>query len=332
MSARYKAYLELLVVSIIWGAAGPVIKFTLHDFPPLVFLTYRFAISSIIAFTYFSFTKEKVSINPKTILPMLLYSLLAVTFGLGLLFFGFDKTSSLSGSLISAMAPLALVIASAEFLKERVTHAERLGIGLAFVGTIITVVGPLFMKDGALAFGAFEGNMLIALSLVVDTIAAILVKVIMRQKVSPVLLTHVSFMIGFATIAPIAIASSSLAGIAGYIIHAPLAAHLGVWYMAILSGSLAYTLRNRAVKSIEVSETAVFSYLYPLWAAPLAVWWLGEKITPPFVIGAAVIATGVVIAEHKRRAKHALSHKRRYATMQLLWHKQRNGSRRSIRR
>ncbi len=303
MSARYKAYLELLIVSVIWGAAGPVIKFTLHDFPPLVFLTYRFALSSIIAFVYFGLTKEKVQVNPKTIIPILLYSLLAVTFGLGLLFFGFDKTTSLSGSLISAMAPLALVIASTEFLKERVTHIERLGIGLAFLGTIITVIGPLFMKDGALSFGAFEGNMLIVASLVVDTIAAILVKVIMRQKISPALLTHLSFMIGLVTIAPIAIASSTLGGIAGFIIRAPLSAHLGVWYMALLSGSLAYTLRNRAVKSIEVSETAVFSYLYPLWAAPLAVWWLGEKITLPFVIGAAVIATGVVIAEHKRRQK-----------------------------
>lgn len=301
MSARYKAYLELLIVSIIWGAAGPVIKFTLHDFPPLVFLTYRFALSSIIAFVYFSRTKEKVSVNPKTILPIIIYSLLAVTFGLGLLFFGFDKTSSLSGSLISAMAPLALVIASAEFLKERVTHTERLGIGLAFTGTIITVIGPLFIKDGVLSFGAFEGNMLIVASLVLDTIAAILVKVIMRKGISPALLTHLSFMIGFATIAPISIASSTIGGIVGYIVRAPLSAHLGVWYMAILSGSLAYTLRNRAVKSIEVSETAVFSYLYPLWAAPLAVWWLGERITTPFVIGAAVIAAGVVIAEHKKR-------------------------------
>lgn len=310
MSARYKAYLELLIVSIIWGAAGPVIKFTLHDFPPLVFLTYRFALSSIIACVYFSRIKEKVSINPKTIFPMLLYSLLAVTFGLGLLFFGFDKTSSLSGSLISAMAPLALVIASAEFLKERVTHAERLGIGLAFAGTIITVVGPLFIKDGALSFGAFEGNMLIVASLIVDTIAAILVKVIMRRGISPAFLTHVSFMIGLMTIAPIAIASSTLGGIAGYIFRAPLSAHLGVWYMAILSGTLAYTLRNRAVKSIEVSETAVFSYLYPLWAAPLSLWWLGETITQQFFIGAGLIAIGVLIAEYKR-SKRIGRHQRR---------------------
>ncbi len=299
---RLSAYLELLIVSLIWGAAGPVIKFTLHDFPPLIFLTYRFALSSAVALVFFSITKEKIPTNPKVIVPIIVYSLLAVTLGLGLLFFGFDKTTALTGSLISAMAPLAVIIASAEFLKERVTRTERLGIGLAFAGTIITVVGGL-IGDGSLAFGAFEGNMLIIASLIVDTIATILVKVIVRQKVTPALLTHISFVIGFGTIAPLTLATSTLANVWNVIVHAPLSAHLGVWYMALLSGSLAYLLRNRAVKSIEVSETSVFSYLYPLWAAPLAVWWLGEKITTPFVLGAAVIATGVVIAEHKRRQR-----------------------------
>ncbi|PJA42810.1 EamA family transporter, partial [Candidatus Woesebacteria bacterium CG_4_9_14_3_um_filter_39_10] len=39
---RLKAYILLLIVAVIWGIAGPVIKFTLGGFPPLLFLTYRF--------------------------------------------------------------------------------------------------------------------------------------------------------------------------------------------------------------------------------------------------------------------------------------------------
>lgn len=310
MNPRARAYLELLIVSIIWGAAGPVIKFTLHDFPPLIFLTYRFALSSIIAFIFFSLTKEKISSNPKVTVPIIIYSLLAVPFGLGLLFFGFDKTTSLTGSLISAMAPLAVIIASAEFLKEHVTPIERLGIGLAFAGTAFTVVGPL-IADGSLAFGAFEGNMLIVGSLLVDTVATILVKVVVRQNVSPSLLAHISFIIGLFTIGPLTIATSSLTAVWNTIVHAPLSAHLGVWYMALLSGSLAYTLRNRAVKTIEVSETVVFSYLYPLWAAPLSLIWLKESVTSSFLVGAAIVALGVIIAEHKKRRRIRKRRKRR---------------------
>jgi drug/metabolite transporter (DMT)-like permease len=69
--------------------------------------------------------------------------------------------------------------------------------------------------------------------------------------------------------------------------------------MAILSGSIAYTLWARAQRTIEIGEAAVFSYLYPIFAAPLAVFWLKEKITMPFVIGATVIAVGVFIAEYR---------------------------------
>ncbi len=79
--------------------------------------------------------------------------------------------------------------------------------------------------------------------------------------------------------------------------------HLGVWYMALLSGTLAYTLQNRAMQTIEVGEASIFGYLMPIWAAPLAFWWLGEKITIPFIIGACVIAIGVVIAESKKNRR-----------------------------
>ena len=52
-TARVKAYLMLLAVAVIWGIASPVIKYTLHGFHADIFLTYRFAISTIIAIFIF---------------------------------------------------------------------------------------------------------------------------------------------------------------------------------------------------------------------------------------------------------------------------------------
>ena len=93
MTPRRTAYLMMLLVSIIWGVAGPVIKYTLDYFPPLVFLSYRFAISTIIALLYFTWTKERVPTSPKKFGGILLYSLLAVPVGLGFIFFGLDRKS-----------------------------------------------------------------------------------------------------------------------------------------------------------------------------------------------------------------------------------------------
>ncbi|OGG23719.1 hypothetical protein A3A79_00740 [Candidatus Gottesmanbacteria bacterium RIFCSPLOWO2_01_FULL_43_11b] len=294
----------MFIVSIIWGVAAPVIKFTLHDFPPLIFLSYRFAISSIIALIVFSVTKERFSKKGKAVEGMIGYSLLAVPVALGLLFFGFDKTTSLTGNVLTAMTPMATVIAGVLLLREHVTGIERTGLTLAFAGTLVIIFGPLW-HDGlgtdTSSLGSLEGNLLVIAAIIIDALSALLVKTTLRTGVSASSLTHLSFLIGFLAILPFALVTHGLPQIMSTITSAPITAHLGVWYMAILSGTLAYWLRNQAIKSIEVSEAVVFTYLYPLWAAPLSVYWLGEKITTPFLLGGSIIAVGVIIAEHKKR-------------------------------
>ena len=302
MNHRVTAYVLLLIVSIIWGVAGPVIKFTLSSFPPIIFLTYRFALASTLGGAIWAIRPPKFRLNGNTVPHIILHSVLAVPIGLGLLFFGFDKTSSLSGTVISATGPIMIAIAGMLLLKEHITKPERVGIALALLGTLIITVGPMIGGNGVGVL-SFEGNLLIIISLAADAIATVIAKVSLRDRVPAIALTNISFMIGFLCFLPFLLASYSINEVVTTIVNAPLSAHLGVLYMAFISGTLAYTFQKIAMKSIEVGEVAVFNYLFPIWAAPLALWWLGEKVTLPFVIGAAVIATGVVIAEYKRRQK-----------------------------
>lgn len=302
MNHRYTAYFLLLIVSMIWGIAGPVIKFTLGSFPPIIFLTYRFALASALGATIWAIRPPKFRADGRTIPHIILHSVLAVPLGLGLLFFGFDKTSSLSGSVISAIGPIMVAIAGMVLLKEHITKPERVGVALALIGTLIIIFGPILGTNGHPLI-SFEGNLLIIASLMADAFATVIAKVSLRNRVPAIVLTNISFMIGFLCFLPFLLASYSIQEIITAIARAPFSAHLGVLYMAFISGTLAYTLQKIAMKTIEIGEVVVFNYLFPIWAAPLALWWLGEKITLPFVIGAAVIATGVVIAEHKRRQK-----------------------------
>ena len=301
MSARTKAYLFLIAVSIIWGFAGPIIKFTLQELPPLIFLSYRFTLSTIFALIYFSFHRPKLPTSAKLTGYVCLYSLLAVTFGLGLLFYGFDKTTSLIGTVISALAPLATVVAGTLLLHEHITRKEQIGISLASAGTIIIILSPLINTANWTGITSVEGGGLILASVILDALAAILVKVIIRQGLSPVDLAHYSFIIGWLTLVPLPLFLYPLSQINQTLINIPLSTHLGVWYMALLSGTLAYSLRNLAVKTVEVSEAVLFSYLFPVWAAPLSLFWLGEKVTLSFLIGAVTIATGVFLAERRHR-------------------------------
>ena len=293
----------LLVTSVIWGVAGPVIKFTLQYYPPLIFLTYRFFMSSLIAVPFIARDHRAAHMkSPKKIFNVLLYSVLAVPVTLGLLFYGFEKTTVLSGTLLMTIGPLLTIVLSALFFREHVTRIERAGITLAFFGSIITIVGPVIGGDGV-SVGALEGNLLITAAVMLDTVAALMVKILNREDIPAALTSHASFLIGFLLFLPLTLAQYPPAVILKTIAEAPFVAHAGVLFMAILSGTLAYTLRNRAVKTIELSEAAVYGYLHPLWAAPLALLWLHERVTVPFVAGAMLISGGVILAERKKR-KH----------------------------
>lgn len=284
---RLKAYFLLFIVSVVWAVAGPIIKYTLGGVPPLLFLTYRFGLStliSIICFFLFGFHFPKES---KVRRELILYGFLTSTVSLGLLFFGLKNTTVLDMSLITLISPLLITIAGVYFLKEHVTVREKIGMGIALAGTILTVIEP----------SRFSGNFLIFLYLLTTTWSAVLAKRLLRENVDPLSMSNFSFIIGFLTLLPFAVLKYP----AGIIREIPFPYHLGVIYMAILSGSMAYYLSNKAQKTIEIGEAAVFSYIYPLFSTPLAVVWLGEKITSMFILGGIVIAFGVVIAEIKKR-------------------------------
>lgn len=295
---RTKAYIYLLVASAIWGIAGPIIKFTLGGVEPLLFLVYRFGISSLLAVLVFPKITFRLPKEPKVLLWLFLAGLFSSTIGIGLLFFGLKDTTVLDMTLITLMAPLLAAESGVRFLHERITLREKLGMGIALIGTLFIVIEPLTsgFGDGLKT----SGNALILLYLLSTIVPAILTKKLLRAKVKPLTITNMEFLIGFVTLLPFALYQYGGVEIVGTVKRVAPEFHLGVFYMALLSGSLAYYLYNRAQKSIEVGEAAVFSYLYPLFAAPLAVLWLGEKINSQFIVGAIVIALGVFIAEYKR--------------------------------
>lgn len=295
--ARVKAYIYLLIVTIIWGFAGPIIKYTLGGFDPLTFLTYRFGLSFFVALVTFFIIKVRLPKDKETFLRLIGFGFLTSTVSLGFLFFGLENTTVLDMSLITLATPLLITIAGVMFLNEHVTKKEKIGMAIALLGTLLTVVEPL-IQSGHSAI-RLSGNIFIIGSLIATAWSAVLAKELLRKGVSPLLMSNASFIVGFLSLLPFAVLLRPTIHYSLFTI--PLPYHAGVWYMALLSGSLAYYLGNKAQKTIEIGEASVFSYLYPLFATPLAVFWLGEKITPMFVVGAVIITLGVILAEWKKR-------------------------------
>lgn len=297
--ARLRAYFQLLIVVVIWGIAPSVIKFALGELPPFLFLTYRFFITTIVLLPFYIGSKEKGLSLGK--LPLLiLVSILGSTLNLGLLFYGTNLTTSLDSSLISATSPILVILAGIIFLREHETAREKFGVFITILGTIFIAVQSFF-EVGAAATHSVLGNTIIFLSNVAFAAYLITSKKALRENVPAFTITFWMFFIGFLTSIPLIFTEMKGSEILPALLKISLPAHLSVIYMALFSGALAYSLYQKAQKTIEASEASVFNYLPPIVTAPVATLWLHEKITIPYIIGSIVIAVGVILAEWKKR-------------------------------
>jgi len=330
--SRFLAYLAMLITTAIWGVAGPVIKVTLRDIDPFAFLALRFFVNAIVIspLLYLYLKRQTQSANSSTsqsgnpkqslqppnssglsdgfsledLSRLFLLTLLGTTSTLTLIFLGFDRTTALDATLITAASPLFIVLGGSVVcikgvvcLREKVTRLERIGLAVALIGVGITVLQPL-LEQGLFASGNLIGNLLILASNITWASFTILSKEDFKRY-SPFLITATSFVFGFLTFLPLAFIKNP--NFLATISHLPLSAWGGILYMSLLSSIVAYFTYTWGISKIEASEAAPFAYLQPLFAVPFAYWWLGEKPTPTFLVGAAAIVAGVTIGGYRPR-------------------------------
>lgn len=300
MRARPKAFLILFIVAIIWGLASVVIKATLDGIEPVSFLVYRFGISSLLAlFSYKKiFSLRKKPAQTKGL--VLLYSIISTPVALGLLFAGMTESSVLTLAVFTAMGPIILSVAGHVFFHEHLTHKQKLGAAIAFIGSLISIAPEFFHHQGV---GTLFGSILIFLYILVDASSVLVLKKLLRTGIDGTALTHLSFICGFVCLLPFLFLTNR--GFFGSLLTLPASIHLGVFYMAVLSGTVAFALRAKAQKTVGLSEAGFMGYLVPILSTLFAVLFLSEKITTEFAIGAVIIALGVFLIEyHKPHKKH----------------------------
>ena len=299
---RLRAYLELFCVVVIWGIAAVVIKATLNDVHPPLFLAYRFLLSTLLAVPAASALFKLLKKPLHTQLEIWLYALLSVPVALGFLFWGLNQTTVVNLSVLTATSPLLLSLAGVYYFKEHMTKRARFGATLALIGALLTIVEPVVQNYNGI--GSFAGNMLLLVYLVADICSILLLKKLTRQGIGTEVLTHLSFILGFVVFAPLLLLTVSPAEIVNQVSGMSLFAHLGVIFMAVVSGTFAYNLRAKAQKYLTINEASLFGYLSPIISTILALIFLSEHITFLYGVGAAVIAIGVFLAEFKKSRPH----------------------------
>ena len=293
---RQLAYLLLIINTIVWGLAIPVVKPALSFTTPERFLFYRFLLSALITIPFLALNWKKWKINLKTIVKISLLELIGTTLILWLLYYSLKLTSAVEASLISSVSPLFVILTGIFILKEKETKKEWRGLTLALLGTFIITVEPL-MSRGSYSSGNFMGNALILLQNIIWAGYLVMAKKTYR-KVSMLAVTTISFWIGTITFFILSLPTGNpLAFLGPEIIQAQV--FWAVIYMAIFGSIIGATTYLAGQNLIEISEASLFTYLQPLIAIPISLIFLHESLSPLTIVAIILIFIGVVTGEKK---------------------------------
>jgi drug/metabolite transporter (DMT)-like permease len=132
-------YIELVIVSLIFGSSGAVIKY-LH-LPPTTMTFFRMGVPTIVLFVYLYF--KKIKLFKKNFRLVLIASFLNAV---RLLFFfiGYTLASIGNATIASSVGPLFVFLYSAIFLKEKATKTKISLLCTALIGIIILYSNKTF--------------------------------------------------------------------------------------------------------------------------------------------------------------------------------------------
>ena len=314
--------LAIILAYVIWSAAVSVIKVTLADVPPYTFLLLRFIIVGVVLLPHTILMLKRSKIHRDDYFKVALLGIFSQT-SLILIFLGLQYTTAIEATVIGLLGPILSVAVGHYLYNEKTDWHVKLGLLMASIGTIFVAIEPILESNQMSADLSLRllGNLLIiAYSLafllyiiwskitmgqssknVKKTLKLLHIKP-MKKHYSPILLMSLSFYVGLLSFIPMALLEQS--GTFGPVYFSfqevSLVAWAGIVYMAILSSIVAYFAFEWGLQKVEVKETAIFSYLQPVFALPFAFMLLGELPTPTVIAGALVIALGVLIAEYQK--------------------------------
>lgn len=274
MSLRLVPILLLLIV--LWSFNGIAIKLGVSEIPPLLMTALRFL---IVAIMVVPFTRLK-----KGQLPLVI--LISFTFGtlhFAMLFLGFARVDSGTGILMSQLGtPIATVLAVL-FLKERLLIHQVGGLLISFAGIAVLSGGPAIPDASTLA--------ILIVSAFGWGVTNILVKI--SSGLHPVTMAGWSSL--FAIPQVVAASWLSESDQLEHLVQASWRAWCGVFYIAVMSSILAYSLWYGLLKKYPVNSIMPFSLLGPVGAIGTGCWLMGESLSFGKLLGAGLVIGGVAL-------------------------------------
>lgn len=279
----------MIVLCMVWGLQQVILKMAASDISPLMQIALRSGLAALLLLPLVLLDQKSQLMNPKNVKAG---ALVAVLFSLEffLLAQALQLTSASHAVVLLYTAPIFVALGLHWKLpSERLTILQWTGIGIAFIGIVVTFIRPqqigvntfqqqmlwgdLYALAAAIAWAAT--TLTVRLSSLAQ--AAVTQTLFYQLAGSFILLLGLAFFMGQAVVQWTPLVMGSLAF---HTLIVSFASFLA-WF---------WLLRNYLA-----SRLGVFSFLTPLFGIIFGVWLLDENIEANFIFGTALVLLGILV-------------------------------------
>ncbi len=287
---RLAALLLAVFVTFLWSTSWVLIKIGLAtSLPPLSFagLRYGLAVLCLAPFALGSASaRAALRTAPRgTAGRLALLGLVYIAVAQGGQFAALALLPAATVSILLAMTPAVVALASAAARSEPPTGRQWTGIGVAASGAV------LYFRPESLAVTSAAGLAAALVSLAANAAGSLLGRKVNRDTaLAPLQVTFVSLAVGAVVLLSAGVATEGLP---------PADARAGavVAWLAVVNTAVAFTLWNRTLKTLTAVESSVVNGLMLPQIAILAVVVLGEPLGVREVAGLALVGAGTLVVQ-----------------------------------
>ena len=248
----------------------------------------RFAVAAVTFLVLQAVLPREPRLERRDFARVLLLGFLAVPVNQGFFLFGLMHTTATHASLLYALTPLVVFLMARRLLGESNARDKLLGIAAAFAGVAVI----LFDRGLAHELRVLSGDALILVAVVAWAAYTVLSKPLLTRY-PPFMVTSWVIVAGSMMFLPAAAIPGAIP--AAERLTAPVVS--GILYLAIGTSVIAYPLWFYALRRMEASKVAITSNTQPVITGVLSWVILGERFSPGFLLGAALILAGVTWVE-----------------------------------
>ncbi len=293
-SSRALVVAALLAVQVFFGLHYIGAKRILVHVPPAAWATLRILAASAILLPATALMGKRWPRSVKDHARIALYALFGVVINQVCFVEGLSRTLASHSTIINTAIPVATLLMALILKREQATAGKVAGIALSLSG-VFYLIG----RSGISAEGdVVEGDLLTLINALSYSFYLVISKPILGRYSSQVV---TALLLGYGSI------GIALFGGADLLRTDLSTVPAGVWgwaaFVVLFATVGAYALNSWALKRVESSQVALFIYVQPVIASTLAVLLLGERITIPLLVAAALIFAGVFVALRSRPAE-----------------------------